>query len=185
MGWHWGILASSGGAAGAYDLLETTVLSTTSSSVTFSSLGSYASTYKHLQIRATMRANGTTLTTFRIRLNGDTGSNYASHRLLGNGSTVTSSASTSSVAMFLGNRLPGDSTANSFTASVIDILDFGSSSKNTTIRNLSGFSDGVNGHNIVLSSGFWNNTAAVTSIEVSSASDSFVSGSRFSLYGVK
>lgn len=185
MAWNLGLLGASGMAAGAFDLLETTLISADTASVTFSSLGSYASTYKHFQIRATMRANGTTLTFFRLRLNGDTGTNYASHRLLGNGSAVTSSASTSSIAMFLGNRLPGDSTANSFTTSVIDILDFGSSSKNTTVRNLSGFSDGVNGHNIVLSSGLWNNTAAVTSIEVSSASDSFVSGSRFSLYGVK
>jgi hypothetical protein len=172
------------GGAAAYDLLETTVLGTTASSVTFSSLGSY-SDYKHLQIRATMRANGTTLTFYRIRLNGDTGTNYARHWLTSQGTSVTSAAGTSTNAIFPADRLPGDSTANSFTASVMDFLDFSNANKNTTVKVFSGYRDAVNGGQIRLASGLWNNTAAVTSIEVSTGTDSFVAGSRFSLYGIK
>lgn len=185
MGWHWGILASSGGAAGAFDLLETTVLSSTASSITFSSLGSY-SAYKHLQIRATVRADGTTLTGMRLRFNGDSGNNYAHHRLQGDGSSVSSNSSGANADnIFLGFRLPGNSTANSFSALLVDILDFGSTNKNTTARIFAGYRDGVNGQNIYLNSGMWNNTAAVTSITITQGVDNFVSGSRFSLYGVK
>jgi hypothetical protein len=183
-----GVLAVAGAGGGdlanSFDLLETTVLGTTASSVTFSSLGSY-SDYKHLQIRATMRANGTTLTFYRIRFNGDTGTNYARHWLTSQGTNVSSAVGTNNIGIFPADRLPGDSTTNSFTASVIDILDFSNANKNTTVKVFSGYRDAVNGGQIRLASGFWNNTAAVTSIEIASQSDNFVSGTRMSLYGIK
>ena len=43
---------------GSFDLLETTTLSTSASSVTFSGLGAY-SDYKHLQIRSVARDRST------------------------------------------------------------------------------------------------------------------------------
>jgi hypothetical protein len=42
------------------------------------------------------------------------------------------------------------------------------------------------GFGVALISGFWNNTAAVTSASLTpSTGASFVTGSRFSLYGIK
>ena len=177
MGWHWGILASSGGAAGAFDLLQTTVLSSSASSVTFSSLGSY-SDYKHLQLRVLAKHNSANI---KLTFNSDTGANYAWHRLFGDGSSVTSGAGTSQN-YILGNAWSSD-TANIFGASVTNILDFSNTSKNTTIRSLSG--QNTASPIISLGSGFWNNTAAVTTIKIETFSDSFVAGSRFSLYGIK
>jgi len=185
MGWHWGILAASGaGAAGAYDLLTTTVLSTTTASVTFSSLGSY-SDYKHLQIRAVTKddAGSTNLNRIDIRLNSDSGSNYTYHYLNGNGSTVASSAGTSQTRLQFFDVIGGGNDTNIYGAAVIDILDFSSSSKNTTVRSIGG---GLAGSetDISLGSGVWLNTAAVTSIQIF-GNFNYAAGSRFSLYGWK
>ena len=76
-----GILALAGvtGGGPAYELLESTTLSSGASSVTFSGLSAYATDYKHLQIRAVTQINKTTDTIENVfvRLNGDTGANYA------------------------------------------------------------------------------------------------------------
>jgi hypothetical protein len=182
-----GILNSqaAAGGAGAYDLLETQVLASSAASVTFTGLGAY-SDYQHLQIRlvgATDAYSG-----FGLRFNGDTGANYASHRLYGNGGSVGSSASTSSTRIIAVNGLPDETrdTSNIFGAAVIDILDFSNSSKNTTTRNLAGNGVYTDYQLIGLFSGLWNNTNAVTSINLFDPSaGNFVTGSRFSLYGIK
>ena len=182
-----GILQSqaAGGAAAAYDLLETQALTSSASSVTFTGLGSY-SDYKHLQIRYTIQyINGTTGTTaMNLQFNNDTGSNYAKHQLTGNGSTVTSGATTSSSNIQLSDAGTRPS-ETSFGAGVIDILDFSSSAKNTTIKALYGAITPSEDY-VYLTSGLWNSTSAVTSIKHFSVSGfSFATGSRFSLYGIK
>lgn len=181
MGWHWGILASSGGKAGAYDLLQTTVLSSSASSVTFSSLGSY-SDYKHLQIRMTARSTGNGNP--EIQLNGVTTTTYKDHRLFGNGSSVISDVpGTGTAISVFAAATRSSSTANAFGAAIIDILDFSNSSKNTTIRALSGNYGALT--LVELASGVFLSTAAVTSITMKLNTDTYASGSRFSLYGIK
>ena len=181
-----GILAVAGagaGGGGSFDLLETTVLSSAASSVTFSSLGSY-SDYKHLRVRYVTRSSRVdTDSSIRLRLNSDTGSNYAWHRVSGNGSTVASPSSVSDSYALLGFMAANSATANAFAAGSLDLLDFSNSSKNTTIRNLVGNNAGIN--HIALYSGLWVNAAAVTSIEIYDGHSTFTAGSRFSLYGVK
>lgn len=179
-----GILNSqvSPAAAGSYDLLESTVLTSSASSVSFTGLGSY-SDYKHLQIRAVVKNSGASENNLGFRLNSDTGSNYASHRLYGNGSSVISNGA-SNIDKMLYLTMPDSTDAsNIFGCAVIDVLDFSSSTKNTTFRWLWGM-NGTDTH-VGLGSGLWNNTNAVTSVSVFPFSDNFVSGSRFSLMGVK
>ena len=177
-----GILAQAAAApvaAGAYDLLETQTLATTAASVTFTGLGSYTN-YKHLQIRYvaknTSNAIGTIFTTF----NSDTGNNYATHRLFGTGSTVTSDASTSRANLYTGNT---EDSASSFAGGIIDILDFASTSKNTTTRTLTGIAQSSSV--VGLHSGVWLNTNAVTTITLTPNELSFDTGSRFSIFGIK
>jgi len=173
--------AAGAGAAGAYDLLETTTLASSASSVSFTGLGSY-SDYKHLQIRAVTQSDrgssgvSDTLATF----NSDTGANYAMHWLQGNGSSVSSTNSTSRNNIYL-NQAPLTS-ANGFNAFVADILDFSSSSKNTTVRSFAGGKNST--ERIFLISGLYNSTSAITSMTITDESN-FVTGSRFSLYGVR
>jgi len=181
-----GVLAVAGagaGATGAFDLLETTVLGSDTASITFSSLGSY-SDYRHLQVRAVVRSNrADTFSAVRIRLNNDTGNNYAFHHLTGNGSTV-SSGQNSATNNLSGLSMPAASiTANKFGAFVMDILDFSSSNKNTTTRMLA--YQGLSTDSVRFFSGAWFNTAAVTEIDIDDVNASFLTGSRFSLYGIR
>ena len=180
-----GILNSqvSPAAGGSYDLLESTVLTSSASSVTFTGLDAY-SDYKHLQIRAVTRTTrASSNDVVLLNFNSDSGSNYAWHSLRGSGSAVSSGAGTSQTYIQLGITQTTDNTANAFGPLVADILDFSSSSKNTTVRSLSGQT--VGNTFIDLRSGLWNSTSAVTSIELTQFGTDFVTGSRFSLMGVK
>jgi hypothetical protein len=189
MAWNLGLLGASSVAAGnAYELLETTILTGNSSSVTFSNLNTnYGSTYQHLQIRATMRSTrGDTDSIYYIRFNGDSGENYRAHFLRGTGSAVTTESVTASYPkgiIIYGGLPAATNTANLFGGDVIEILDPFKTTKNTAIRALVGQSGSFN--RVALESGFWINTAAVTSISLVDVFGSFVQNSRFSLYGMR
>ena len=88
--------ASGGGAAGGFDLLESEILTSSASSVTFTGLDAY-SDYEHLQIRFTDRADSFgTITSTNFRLNSDSGTNYDIHQLFGDGSSPPRAVSVSS-----------------------------------------------------------------------------------------
>jgi hypothetical protein len=183
-----GILSAAGVSdeAGTYELIETQILGSTTPSITFSSLGTYSSTYKHLQIRAVIRNTSSGgIGTSLLRINADTGSNYAWHRLGGYGSgSAESAAGTSQTSMFVGMVPYADQAANAFAASVIDILDSYSTNKNKTVRSLQGIPGGTNAA-VELRSGVWLNTASITSISLTAQEFDYSIGSRFSLYGIR
>jgi hypothetical protein len=168
-----------------YELITTTVLTGNTASVTFSNLGDYSSTYKHLQIRLAIRSNrATNLDRIDLIYNGDTGANYASHELDGTGAGVDTNGQDDLSVAHSGYVTGGNNTANSFGGAVIDILDPYSTSKNTTTRSLSGFTG--SGNYVVLFSNHWRNTAALTSVQVKPfGGTNWVTGSRFSLYGIR
>ena len=169
-----GILASASGGAD-YELIATTILGSSSPSVTFTNAGAWTP-YKHLQLR--YAANGDNSShRDRMRFNGDTGSNYATHLMFRTGSTVSSAAAASTTEMALG---AGENTTNVFNVAIVDILDFASTSKNKTMRAL----NGSNGE-VSLTSGVWLSTSAVTSLSVRPDAGNYITGSRFSLYGLK
>lgn len=165
-----------------YELISTTVLGSDTASVTFSSLGTYSSDYKHLQIRYSARSARTvSITTTVLRFNGDTGSNYRSHNLFGQ-STGVFSADVPQTYLLSGLTPANSATASSFSGAVVDILDPYSTSKNTTIRVLSGDSTGI----VALTSGLWIDTSSITSITfLDEAGANLKTDSRFSLYGIK
>jgi hypothetical protein len=168
-----GILAVAGSApAGAYELISTQVLSGEVSSVTFSSI---PQTYKHLQLRGVFERSGGDV--FVARLNADSGFNYSWHRLYGEGSFVGSDAGPSESGMRL--TVSGASRQSGI---VCDVLDYSSTTKNTTFRSLAGFA--TFDRYINLSSGAWYSTAAVTTITLNTSA-TLIAGSRFSLYGIK
>ena len=167
------------------DFLEEVVLTTSASSVTFSGLASYATDYKHLQIRWVARgSNASNSNSLQMELNADTGNNYARHYFTGTGSSVVSGDQTAKEYLIRMTYPASQETADTFGAGVVDLLDAFSSSKNTTARALSG-SSGVNLPRISLDSGLWLNTAAITSIRLWSDGSNLIAGSRFSLYGSK
>lgn len=156
-----------------YELISTTLITSNTASVTFDVTG-LGSSYKHLQIR--MAANSSASGATYWRFNTDSGNNYSQHLLYGNGSSVASGATTSTNAGYIGYTT---NAASFYPATVIDVLDFASSTKNKTVRILHGDSG-----NIMLNSGAWYSTSAVTSVTLY-ANVNYIAGSRFSIYGVK
>lgn len=172
-----GFLAASGAAAGDFVSIQTVSLSSSQSSVTFSS---FANTFKHLQIRGISLASVSD-ENLRIRFNSDSGSNYARHYLGGNGSSSFSGA-TPNETYALGGLSPNTSAPGAY---VIDILDAFSTNKYKTVKSFYGDDKNGSGY-VLLCSGVWLNTNEITSISLSfTGSANFNSYSTFSLYGIK
>jgi len=168
----------------SYESIATvTVGSGGSSSISFSSI---PSTYKHLQIRAIMRGTGTagTVDYYALTFNGDTGSNYSTHRLDGNGSTAYAQSSSSGTSILNFCVPNANTTAGIFGAAIFDILDYAATTKNKTVRVPSG-ADTNGGGQVNFDSGAWYSTAAVTSIGISVPAGNFSQYSSFALYGIK
>jgi len=173
---------------GSMDLISTTILSTTNASITLDVSG-LASAYKHLQIRSVAKtndnANDINGVWIKFRFNADSNANYSRHGLdyvtdYGNGSS-RSLNTTSTTGMNI-----GISSSVQFSPNVHDIIDAFSTSKNKTIKGLSGQHSGGEYSYVGFYGGAWLSTAAITSINISSDSgSSFIAGSRFSIYGIK
>lgn len=169
---------------GAYDALATvTVPSGGVASIEFSGI---PQGYKHLQIRGILRSSvGGSEDYTSLRLNGDSGSNYFWHFLFGNGSTANASNPGSASTFIYPYAVPASGfLADSFGVQVIDILDYSSTSKNTTVRTLAGYDNNSTGGRIALTSGAWFNTSAVTSLAFTCGGN-FAQYSQFALYGVR
>lgn len=117
-----------------------------------------------------------------IRLNGDTGSNYAWHYLRGNGTSVSASgvASTTKIGGIWAN---GTTTSNP-SVLIIDIQDYADTTKYKTVRNINGQETNSNGM-MTLGSGLWMSTSAITSILIDIGGAAFTTDSVFALYGIK
>jgi hypothetical protein len=171
--------AGAGGVQGDYELIESRILATATSEVVFSSLATYASTYKHLQIRYVSRNSGTQPGVF-TKLNGDSSSVYRTHYLLGDGSSVSSNAFAEGTQSQIGLQATSASAANDFRPGVIDLLDPYSTTKNKTLRALSASSGAI-----ILMSVLYRSTSSITEWQLIADSGNFVVGSRFSIYGIK
>ena len=170
---------------GAMIPLMTTTLSGNATSITFNNI---PQNYDHLQIRTVARTDraADTQDAINMRFNSDTGSNYSWHYLSGNGSSVSSGASSS--ASFIFNCVIGtaaSSTAGMFGVSVIDILDYSNTNKHKTSRVFTG--NDANGNGLCqMYSGNWQNTSAITSITfIPNVGTNIVQYSTFALYGIK
>lgn len=175
--WYKSMLA--GNVASDYELIESSFIST--SGVFQVDFANLPQTYKHLQLRIVMRDASSGPVVEKIGFNDNLSLAYDTHNLQGNGSSVISN-------MILGQdtiqswRSPGSNAAsNIFSSTILDILDYTSSTKNTTIRSFYVFTGSTN--EIALRSGAWRNTAAITSVKVYTGG--FAIGSRLSIYGIK
>jgi len=175
----------------SYESISTvTVGSGGASSVAFTSI---PATYTHLQVRCLTRSDlaSSEIDSLSIRLNSDTGSNYAYHYLQGNGSSVNVGAAASQTLGILGGVTSNGHTASMFSGFVIDFLDYANTNKTKTIRSLGGGDTNNTGTEvgmIRLSSTLWNSTSAINEITFKnggSFSRGFTQYSQFALYGIK
>lgn len=179
----------------AYDpagtwLIERITPSSGTTSVTFSSI---PQTYKHLQIRFTYKDTSTTdwgATSAYIlyRFNSST-TNYRKHYLIGNGSTASAGADiTGTTLNVYGSYMSSNATyANMVGVGIVDIHDYASTTKNKTVRHIAGADangSGTTNRTLTLSSGFWQDTTAITSITLLPGDTAFATGTTFALYGM-
>jgi hypothetical protein len=159
-------------AGNTYVALATNTLSSATASVTFSSIsGAYTDLVLITNVKAT---SGTP--TIRMQFNSDTGSNYSTTLIYGDGSSagsvrVTNEASTNSGGL-----------ANEFGNTIFNLNNYSNSTTYKTILTRYNFIGSYSETGAKVS--LWRNTAAITSILVFPASSTFASGSTFTLYGI-
>lgn len=177
-----GIIASSRlTVSGAYESIATVTGDGSSASVTFSSI---PSTYKHLQLRVLVRDANSNNSQYVFYFNAGASPTYGSHRLTGNGSTVTATGSASNAEMQYA-AFTGTMATSTYGVAIIDVIDYASTTKNKTIRSHFGY-DSNGAGTIGLSSAVWVTTNAVTGITFYNANNNgLATGSVFSLYGIK
>jgi hypothetical protein len=167
-----------------FELIESVFLASSAASITFSNLQNYANDYAHLQVRWTARTPRVSgETQIFLQTNSNTSANYGSHSLVGTGTAVTSGGDGVSNPS-IGFATTANSPANAYGAGVVDILDAFSSTKNKTIRLINGASTSPT--YVSFRSFFVADLSPISLITISDLiSLSLLSGSRFSLYGIR
>ena len=163
---------------GDYESIATTNLSSSASSITFSSI---PATYEHLQVRAIMRLGGSDYLT--TTFNSSTAVT-ARHRLNADGSTVSAGGG-SGTGQDFGPYPTNSNAANIFGVLILDIFDYKNTNKYKTYRFFNGFELNGSGQ-IYLQSTTAATTNAITSIEFATYSGTgFVANTHFALYGIR
>jgi hypothetical protein len=162
-------------AAGAtYEPIATTTLGSATNLVSFTSIsGSYTDL-----VFVFTGTNATASNGMRVRVNGDTGSNYSFTQLYGNGSSAASARGTSETS----SSIFVDVGASQSTG----IAHFQNYSNSTTYKTILSRGSAAN-TTVDASVGLWRNTAAITSMEfrlTGGATSNFATGSTFTLYGI-
>jgi len=163
-------------AGNTYVALATNTLSSATASVTFSSI---SGAYTDLVLICNIGASASTSVNFGF--NGDTGTNYSTTILTGNGTTAasartsTASNSTDYIAFYTAGAPSG------LTGSMIfNVMNYANTTTNKTILARSG----SDSKEIDLVVGLWRSTAAITSIVIGMQTGNFITGSTFTLYGI-
>jgi len=146
------------------------------SDITFSSI---PGTYTHLRLVLMMQSVSGSLQP-ALTLNGDTGTNYSNTRLVGDGTSATSSRQTNQTEMTLSNNAVANTTPAVFIA---DIFSYAGSTNKTVLCQASADKNGSG--NIERKVLLWRNTAAITTIKVNVYGVNVASGSKIELYGIK
>jgi hypothetical protein len=160
-----------------YEPIATSTLASAVVSFTFSSI---PATYTDLRlVIVPMKASGNLVP--RIRLNGDTGSNYSYTNMWADGATAYSVAATNQDSIYLHyDTYPVGSSVGLGTA---DIFSYAGSTLKTVLTTQSSDKNGSGSLGRWVN--LWRSTSAVTSITVFEDFGSFGIGTTATLYGIK
>lgn len=185
-----GVTASSYGLYSSYESIATANGDGTNSTISFTSI---PSTYKHLQIRFICKSTYSTAelgwgNSISLQMNGSSTAGY-NHNIYGNGggAIATSTNGVDYIKIYGTNMGSTSSETNRFSAGIIDIHDYSSTTKAKTFRVLAGseINSNTSFKGPAFTSGFLNVTSAISSIYINSAFNNFTSGTTFALYGIK
>lgn len=173
-----GQTGSGGAVLSSYESIATATGTGSSGTITFSSI---PSTFKHLQIRIhQVTASGTN--DINMTFNNDSAANYAVHYLYGNGTTASATGFTG-MSFIKAAGINQAATTTIANGSIIDILDYASTSKNKTARIFEGIDKNGSG-SVSVDSGLWLSTSAINRIDLTSSSN-YATSTRIALYGIK
>ena len=165
------------------EAIATTYLEANTSSVSFTSLGSY----EHLQVRASLHGTHTSAAHLWLRPNGDTtGINWFDW-VEGVGSTAWSDGRFNLYPYQNLYEIPTVTSHNeAYATYVIDIFDYRNTGKTTTMTYLQGYNGiiGSNTSRVLFGQGLYRTTSALTSLEFLPSTGSFKRGSSFTVYGL-
>jgi hypothetical protein len=163
--------------ANTYKLIEAKTLGTTTASVTFSSI---PATYTDLKLICSARGTTSDYNTYiELAFNGVT-TNLSERWIYGNGASVLSLTET----RILASMPAATATANTFGNTAFYIPNYTSANYKSVNVDSVGENNATNAI-ATLGAGLWSNTAAITSINLTVDSGSFVQYSSFYLYGIK
>lgn len=154
-------------ATPTYELIETTTLASSASSVTFTSI---TQDYRDLVLVVNLLA--ASASNASVRINSDSASNYSRVFMLGSGSSATSTAQTTNTIFLMGNS------ATDTTNGILQIMDYSATDKHKSCLQRS------NQDYVFAQAVRWADTSAVTALEIYKGANSFAVGSSFSLYGI-
>lgn len=160
-----------------YVALDQKTLNSNTTSITFTGI---PSGYTDLEIRANYGVS-TSVDVF-YQINGDSASNYTNGRIRGDGTNTADTGSTSTpvnYGIFQYNNMTVPTTLTTTTIMHLNNYNKTNNWKSAIVRS------GNAGGGTQLAISTWKNTAAVTSITIYANSGLLLSGSTFSLYGIK
>ncbi len=145
---------------------------------------SIPATYTDLLLLCSIRSEyPTTTAALNFRLNGQVSNVYTGRRLVGSGSSAYSGSQTNAYAFDPDIYIPGSSsTSNTFANVAIYLPNYTNSSNKTVSVDMVGEGNITNTYQGIFA-GLWNNTAAITEINLLTNGD-FEQYSTASLYGI-
>jgi hypothetical protein len=161
-----------------YEPIATTTLGSNQTSVTISSI---PATYTDLVL--IINAKNDTLTNTEIRFNGDSTSNYSNTALSGNGSSASSSRESNNTSISIDN-VAYMTTGDFSYSNIIQIFNYANTTTFKTL--LARANSAANGVDAIV--GLWRKTPeAITSLTIltTTGTRNFITGSTFTLYGIK
>jgi hypothetical protein len=163
-----------------YEPIATQTLTGTVATVTFNSI---PQTYTDLILVVQARSStGGASDVLNLFLNNDGANIYSYTRLMGDGSTTSSGREASVTTWRINYNLPGGgATANVFGLDTIQLFNYSNTTTFKTALWRSNPAQILSG----LSSNLYRSTGAITRMDLSLSVANFVSGSTFTLYGIK
>ena len=160
-------------ADSAYELISTQTLSSAAASVTFSSIPQM-----YTDLVLIVKAVNSATAGGKFQLNGDTSTNYSTTWIEGNGSSVISGRESSQSSGFIYYNASG-STYN-YTIGISSFMNYSNSTTYKTVVSSFGNLSQVGSY-----ASLWRSTSAITSLVLNGLTQNFLTGSTFTLYGIK
>ena len=159
-----------------YEPIATNTLGSNTTTITFSSI---SGAYTDLVLVCQVQRSTATGTYLQMRFNSDTGSNYSTTFLSGNGTSATSWRDSNRTDINLDYYAAPQN--NSWTIRNISINNYSNTTTYKTVLNRA--NDASQGTDAGVH--LWRSTAAISTITLTMPSNDFITGSTFTLYGIK